>query len=148
MLHRAPSVKIFLLDQFSGKLNYMAVLSFFIPKSNSIQTPVLPVLQCSSALLLRCLTQQTDGQYSYYTKNVKGCLPNKIICIEHYTLVGQQVSPVFQIIHLKQTFTLQLASYTEFRQLHNFKTLQSHEVVFSMSLHLHLAYSCIDKTQA
>ena len=39
-MHRAVSVKIFLQVHFIGKLNYTAVLSFFIPKLNSIQTLV------------------------------------------------------------------------------------------------------------
>ena len=44
----------------------------------------------ASALLLRCLTQETDGQYSYQAKNVKRCLLSKIICVEsHYTLFVQ-----------------------------------------------------------
>ena len=45
---------------FLGKLNYMAMFSFFILKLNFIQT----------AQSLRCLTQKTDGQNSYYAKYV------------------------------------------------------------------------------
>ena len=54
----------------------MALLSFFIPKLNSIQI----------------LTLQTDGQYSY-VKYFNIC---KILCVEHYTLIGQRISPAFQ----------------------------------------------------
>ena len=72
------------------KLNYMEVLSFFILKVNSIQTPAWPVLyvyqfcyrftflQAHQSLLLNVLTPQTEGQYSYYAKNVKGCLFVKV----------------------------------------------------------------------
>ena len=54
-----------------GKLNYMDVLSFFIPKLNSIQTLVWPVLYLyyvtgslltspAAPLMIRLTTQQTD----------------------------------------------------------------------------------------
>ena len=76
------------------KLNKMAVLSFFIPKLNSIQTLVWPVLYVyhvtgslltspAAPLLIRLTTQQTDCQYSYYAKNIKGCLSSKKVYIEH-----------------------------------------------------------------
>ena len=89
-----------------GKLNYMAVLSFFIPKLNSIQTLVWPVLCVNHVtgslltnpappLLVRLTTQQTDWQYSYYAKNIKGCLSSEIIYIEYDTLVGLCFSTVF-----------------------------------------------------
>ena len=47
-----------------------------------------------AALLLRCLTPQTDRQYSYYAKKFKGCLSSEIICVEHDTHIGIRVSPV------------------------------------------------------
>ena len=87
----------------------MAVLSFFIPKLNSIQTLVWPVLYvyhvtgslltCPAApLLIGLTTQQTDGQYSYYAKNIKWCLSSEIIYIEYDTLVGLRFSTVFKIL--------------------------------------------------
>ena len=87
----------------------MAVLSFFIPKLNSIQTLVWPVLYVyhvtgslltspAAPLLIRLTTQQTDWQYSYYAKNIKGCLSSEIIYIEHDTLVGLCFSTVFKIL--------------------------------------------------
>ena len=47
-----------------------------------------------AALLLRCLTPQTDRQYSYYAKKFKGCLSSEIICVEHDTHIGIRVRPV------------------------------------------------------
>ena len=44
----------------------------------------------------------TDGQYSYYAKNVEGCLSSEIICVEHDILIGLRVNPVFQNTHLKK----------------------------------------------
>ena len=68
-------------------------------------TNMLPIhfLTTPAAPLLRCLTtQQTDGQYSYYAKNVEGCLSSEIICVEHDILIGLRVNPVFQNIHLEK----------------------------------------------
>ena len=80
-----------------------------------------------AAPLLKLLTtQQTDQQYSYYAKNVRGCLSNEILCVDHDTLIGLRVGPVFQNTHMKKNHSAhKLASNTEFRQLHCFKTLQS-----------------------
>ena len=50
----------------------------------------------ASTLLLRCLPQQTDGKYSYYAKYIKGCWSSRMICVKHYTLIGQLVTPVSQ----------------------------------------------------
>ena len=50
----------------------------------------------ASTLLLRCLPQQTDGKYSCYAKYIKGCWSSRIICVNHYTLIGQLVTPVSQ----------------------------------------------------
>ena len=47
-------------------------------------------------------TQQTDQQYSYYDKNVKGCFSCEIVCVEHDTLMSLQVSLVFQNTHLEK----------------------------------------------
>ena len=88
----AVSVKKFYRFTFLRKLNYMAVLSFFIPKLNSTQTPVC---QC---LLLRYVAQQTDGQYRYY---VRECLSSKIICVEHYHLLTRELVQYFKILILK-----------------------------------------------
>ena len=55
------------------------------------------LLTSTSAPLVRRLTaQQTDQQYSYYAKNVKGCLSSEIICVELDILIGLRASPVFQ----------------------------------------------------
>ena len=90
----------------------MTALSVFIPQLNSIQTPGWPVLyvyrfvtsslshQPSSPILKWLKTQQTDQQYSYYDKNVKGCFSCEIVCVEHDTLMSLQVSLVFQNTHL------------------------------------------------
>ena len=56
----------------------------------------------AAPLLTRLTTQQTDQQYSYYAKNVKGYLSRKIICVEHDALIGLRVSPVFQNTHLEK----------------------------------------------
>ena len=85
-------------------------------------------LTSPAAPLLRHLTtHQTGQQYSYYAKNAIGCFRSEIICTEHGTLPGLRVSPVFQNIHLVKIIQPihRLASNTEFKQLHSFKTLQS-----------------------
>ena len=47
----------------------------------------------TAATLLRWLkTQQTDWQYSFYNKNVEGCLSSEIICVELDTLKGLQLA--------------------------------------------------------
>ena len=111
-------------------------------------TDILPVhyLTSPAAPLLRWLkTQQTDQQSCYYAKNVKGCLASKIIYVEHETLMGLRVSPVFQNTRLEKLFSTSTSK--QYRQLHSFKTLQS-EVVFSMYFHICLGYSSVGKTQA
>ena len=50
----------------------------------------------AAPLLRRLTAQQTDQQYSYYAKNVKGCLSSEIICVELDILIGLRASPVFQ----------------------------------------------------
>ena len=45
--------------------------------------------------------QQTDRQYSYYDKDVEGCLSSEIICVEHDTPMDLQVNLVFQNTHLE-----------------------------------------------
>ena len=87
----------------------MAVFSFFLSILTFIQTLVWPVhyvyhvtgslLKSPAALLLiRLTTQQTDWQYSYYAKNIKGCLSSEIIYIEHDALVGLRFSTAFKIL--------------------------------------------------
>ena len=144
-----------------GKLNYRALLNFFILKLNFIQTLVWPVLYVyhvtgslltsPAAPLLICLTtQQTDWQYSHYGRNIKGCLSSEIIYIEYDTLVGLSFSTVFKNLkysHKKNYLAHQLASNTEFRQLHSLKTLHcNNKLFFAMYLHLCLGYSSIEKT--
>ena len=46
-------------------------------------------------LLRRLTTLQTDRQYSYYAKNVKGRLSSGMISLKHDTLFGLRVGPVF-----------------------------------------------------
>ena len=76
----------------------------------SIQTLVWPVLYVypvtgslltnpAAPVLIRLTTQQTDcSRYSYYAKNIKGCLSSEIIYIEHDTIVGLRFSTVFKIL--------------------------------------------------
>ena len=103
----------------------MAVLSFFIPKLNAIQTLVWPVLYVyryvtgslltspAAPLLKRLTIQQTV----IMPKIIKGCFSSEIIYIEHDTLAGLHFSTVFKILAWKNYLAHQLASYTEFRQL-------------------------------
>ena len=57
----------------------------------------------TAALLLRLLTaQQTDRQYIYYDRNIKGCLSSEIICVEHDMLIELRVRPLFQNNHLEK----------------------------------------------
>ena len=74
--------------------------------TNMLQVHFLtsPAVQLSRRLKM----QQTDRQYSYYDKNVEGCLSSEIICIKHDTLMDLRVSPVFQNTHLDKSFS----SYT------------------------------------
>ena len=60
-----------------------------------------------------------------YAKCVNGCLLSKIICVEHYTLISQRVSPVFQIIHLKTIHTSTDKLYRIQAVVYSFKILQS-----------------------
>ena len=89
----------------------MAVLSFFIPKLNFIQTPIWPVLyvyHCvtgspvhkpNSPIIEAFNNTGTDRQYSCYAKNLKGCLSNEIICVD------LRFSSVFQNTHMKKIFS-------------------------------------------
>ena len=63
--------------------------------------PVTGSLLTSPAppLLIRLTTQQTDWQYSYYAKNIKGCLSSEIIYMEHDTLIGVRFSTVLKILY-------------------------------------------------
>ena len=113
-ISRALSVKKFLQVHFIEKLNYMAVLSFFIPKLNSIQTLVWPVLYVYHVTGSQYwYVMQTDWQYSYYAKKIKGCLSREIIYIEHDILVQY-----LKYSHKKLFSTsVGLASITEFWKL-------------------------------
>ena len=70
-------------------------------------TGLLSVFTTPAALILRCSTQQTNKQYSYYPKNAKGYLSSEIICVEHYTRIG----PAFQNTHIKNQSAIQLEAY-------------------------------------
>ena len=61
---------------------------------------------------MRCLTQQTHWQYSYCAQDVKGYLSSKIICVEHYTLIGLRVSSVFQYTHLTVQYKYSLKNHS------------------------------------
>ena len=118
-----------------GKLNYMATFSspnwmpFMLLFGLCFMCTMLGVrgsLLTSPAapLLIRLTTQQTDWQYSYYAKNIKGCLSSEMIYIERDTLVGLHFSTVLKILAWNNYLAHQLASNTKFRQLNSLKALQ------------------------
>ena len=49
-------------------------------------------------LLKRLKTQQTDQQYSYYDKNVKGCLSCEIVCLSMIHLWVYELVPHMETI--------------------------------------------------
>ena len=63
-------------------------------------------------------------------RNVKDCLSSKLVCVGHYALVGQRVSPVFQ------KYSLEKIIHTSTGKLYGIqaaaKKLQS-QVVFYVS---------------
>ena len=108
-INRALSVKNFLLVYFIGKTKLHGGASLFHPQIDVHSNSCLPCALCAPCyrftshkpappLLICFTTQQTDWQYSYYAKNIKGCLSSETIYIEHNTLVGRRFSTVFKIL--------------------------------------------------